>query len=233
MAKKDEKKAKLKENGHNKVQGFVFGINLEGSKEVVLEGIKSFTAAMTAGGAATFAAPVRKAAALASGSRSTATTTIDAEELDTTEVPEVPEEEITAPDTEEEETSSNGNGSTPRRRIPPTPKLVSDLDITAGAMPFKTFLEQKTPRKSQDRMAVVATWLKKHKGYDEIGRDHYYTVYQQMGGSGDWKCPNNWDSLIRQLAKRKSWFEKGTSEASYKVSIVATNYVDAMTPTGA
>lgn len=232
MAKKEEQKAKLNENGHNKVQGFVFGINLEGSKEVVLEGIKSFTAAMTAGGATTFAAPVRKAAALTSGSKSTATTTIDAEEPETTEDSEVPEEELMAPHAEEEE-ASNGNGSTPRRRIPPTPKLVSDLDITAGPVPFKTFLEQKAPRKSQDRMAVVATWLKKHKGYDEIGRDHYYTVYQQMGGSGDWKCPNNWDSLIRQLAKRKSWFEKGTSEASYKVSIVATNYVDAMTPTGA
>jgi hypothetical protein len=233
MAKKDEQKAKPSENGHNKVQGFVFGINLEGSKEVVLEGIKSFTAAMTAGGAATFAAPPRKSAALTSGSKSTTATTIDAEEPEATEVAEVSEEEITTPDIEEEETNGNGNGSTPRRRIPPTPKLVSDLDITADPMPFKTFLEQKTPRKSQDRMAVVATWLKKHKGYDEIGRDHYYTVYQQMGGSGDWKCLNNWDVLIRQLAKRKGWFEKGTSEATFKVSIVATNYVDAMTPTGA
>jgi hypothetical protein len=234
MAKKDEQKAKPSENGHNKVQGFVFGINLEGSKEVVLEGIKSFTAAMTAGGAATFAAPPRKPAALASGRKSTAATTIDAEEPEATEVGEVLEEEITAPDTEEEETGSNGNGSTPRqRRIPPTPNLVSDLDITAEPMPLKTFLEQKGPRKAQDRMAVVATWLKKHRNYQEISRDHFYSVYQQMGGAGDWKCLNNWDVLIRQLAKRKGWFEKGTNEASYKVSIVATNYVDAMTPTGA
>jgi hypothetical protein len=233
MAKKDEQKATKNENGHNKVQGFVFGINLEGSKEVVLEGIKSFTAAMTAGGAATFVTPARKPAALTSVSKSTATPTIDAEEPETTEVAEVSEEESTASDMEEEETSSNGNGSARRRRIPPSPNLISDLDITAGPMPFKTFLEQKGPRKAQDRIAVVATWLKKHKNYQEIGRDHLYTVYQQMGGSGDWKCPNNWDSLIRQLGKRKSWFEKGTNEASYKVSIVATNYVDAMTPSGA
>jgi hypothetical protein len=124
MAKKDEQKAKSNENGHNKVQGFVFGINLEGSKEVVLEGIKSFTAAMTAGGATTFAAPLRKSAALTSGSKSATATTIDAEEPDATEVAEVSEEEMMAPDMEEEETNSdgNGNGSAARRYVPPTPK---------------------------------------------------------------------------------------------------------------
>jgi hypothetical protein len=40
-------------------------------------------------------------------------------------------------------------------------------------------------------------------------------------------------AVVVEDTLRKSWFEKGTSEASYKVSIVVTNYVDAMTPTGA
>jgi hypothetical protein len=236
MRKKVEEKAKLNGNGHgdgqNTVQGFVFGINLKGTENVVMEGIKAFTTAMALSG--TTFVPAVKRHALDSGDKQqnviAATGVIDVEEPDNT-VEEIPEEESTIEAAEE--TSRNGNGTERKKRIPPTPNLVPDLDITAEPMPFKTFLEQKGPRMAQDRMAVVATWLKKHRNYQEISRDHFYSVYQQMGGSGDWKCLNNWDVLIRQLAKRKSWFERGTNEASYKVSIVATNYVDAMTPTGA
>jgi len=231
MAKKDEQKAKPNGNGQNTVQGFAFGINLKGTESVVMEGIKAFTQAMEKSGV-TLGPPVIRPALASGQQKKNGAAVIDQEPEQV--VDEIAEEEpLTVESEEDEEIEATASTTQRKKRIPPTPKLISDLDITAGTVPFKTFLEQKAPRKSQDRMAVVATWLKKHKGYDEVGRDHFYSVYQQMGGSGDWKCLNNWDVLIRQLAKRKGWFEKGTNEASYKVSIVATNYVDAMTATGA
>jgi hypothetical protein len=225
MAKKVEQKAK-NGNGHNRVQGFVFGINLEGSEDVVMEGIKAFTTAMAKSGTALLPPVVRPA--LQSGKQTAAATgLIDDEEPEAT-IEEVPEEEPTTETAED--TSSNGNGTERKKRIPPDPKVVNDLDINAGPVPLKTFVEQKGPRKAQDRLVVVATWLKKHKGYEEINRDHLYTCYQQMGGSGDWKALNDFDTYVRTMAKRKSWFEPGTGQASFKVTIIATNYVDGMTP---
>ena len=225
MAKKDEQKTKSTGNGHNRVQGFVFGINLEGSDAVVTEGIRAFTSAMAKGGMVL--APPVKRTALSVGSTATATAVVDQIEEQDEPVLETCEEETQ--ETIEEESAVNGTER--KKRIPPSCNLVSDLDIMAGPMPLKTFLESKGSRsKAQDRLVIVATWLKKYKDYAEVSRDHLYTCYQQMGGSGQWKCLNDWDTYIRTLAKRKSWFEKGANENSFKVSIVATNYVDAMTP---
>jgi hypothetical protein len=227
MATKDERKAKLQGNGHNQVQGFVFGINLEGSEQVVMEGIKAFTHAMAKSGVVLTPPVVRPA--LSPGTKATTAAAVvdQVEEPDTTL--EVPEEEPVV----EASNETPSNGAERKRRIPPEPKVLNDLDITAGPMPLKTFVEQKGPKKSQDRLVVVAAWLKKHKGFEEITRDHLYTCYQQMGGSGDWKALNNFDVMLRQLGKRKSWFEKGKNEASFKVTIIASNYVDGMTPTSA
>jgi hypothetical protein len=225
MGKKDEQKAKLQGNGHNQVQGFVFGINLEGSEQVVMEGIKAFTHAMAKSGVV-LAPPVTRPV-LSAGSKTTTATTVADQVEEPNATLEVPEEEPVVEVSDE----TPGNGAERKRRIPPEPKVINDLDITAGPMPLKTFVEQKGPRKSQDRLVVVAVWLKKHKSFEEVTRDHLYTCYQQMGGSGDWKALNNFDVIVRQLGKRKSWFEKGKNEASFKVTIIATNYVDDMTPT--
>jgi hypothetical protein len=223
MPKKVEQKAKSNGNGHNRVQGFVFGINLEGSEDVVMEGIKAFTTAMAKSGTTLAPAVVRPA--LEGAKQTAAAGVIDVEEADDT-VEEITEED---PDTETAEEPTS-NGTERKKRIPPDPKVINDLDITAGPVPLKAFVEQKGPRKVQDRLVVVATWLKKHKGYEEITRDHLYTCYQQMGGSGDWKALNDFDTYVRTMAKRKSWFEPGTGQASFKVTIIATNYVDGMTP---
>jgi hypothetical protein len=221
MAKKVEQKAKPNGNGHNRVQGFAFGINLEGSENVVMEGIKAFTQAMTQSGGV-LAPPVVRPVLTDGGKTAAPAAVIDQVEEPDTRVEEIPEMESAA---EVEETP--GSVTERKRRIPPDPKVIHDLDITAGPVPLKTFVEQKAPHKSQDRIVVVAVWLKKYKNYDEIGRDHLYTCYQQMGGTGDWKSPNDFEPLLRQLGKRKGWFDKGTGDA-FKVTIVASNYVDGL-----
>jgi hypothetical protein len=226
MAKRDEQKAKSTGNGQNTVQGFVFGINLKGTESVVMEGIKAFTQAMEKSGV-TLGPPVIRPALASGPQRQNGAAVIDQEPEQI--VDELAEEESTTVEPEED-IEATASTTERKRRIPPDPKVVNDLDITAGPTPLKTFVEQKGPRKTQDRLVVVATWLKKHKNYEEITRDHLYTCYQQLGGgSGDWKAPNDFDTYMRTLANRKSWFEPGTGPASFKVTIIATNYVDGMT----
>lgn len=60
MAKKDEEKAKPNGNGNNRVQGFVFGINLQGTEGVVSEGIKAFTQALASSGLTLTPAPAAR-----------------------------------------------------------------------------------------------------------------------------------------------------------------------------
>lgn len=228
MAKKDEQKAKPSENGHNKVQGFVFGIHLEGNKDVVMEGIKSFTAAMTAGGAATFATPTRKPAALPSGGKGAgvATATIDAEEHEATQVADLPEEEATVPDAEEEESESASNGSKPARRVPKTPVVLNDIDFNTGKiMPLKDFVNQKNPTDAYERYAVFAVWYKDNHGVEEVNADRIYTAYKFM----DLIPPNDVGQVLRDLksSPSKKWFDKGSGKGAYKINIIGLNKVAA------
>jgi hypothetical protein len=166
-------------------------------------------------------APVRN---LVAAPTSTAAAAVEEEDTQETATIEAPVQDPGA-NTADETTS---NGSERKRRIPPNPKIVDSLDIHNGEMPLPKFVEQKGPRKAQDRIVLVAVWLKKYQGREEFNRDDLYPCFQQMGGSGDWKCPNDWDAPLRQLAKRKGWFTKGSTESSFKVTIVASNYVDNM-----
>jgi hypothetical protein len=160
------------------------------------------------------------------------TTSMEEEEEQALGQGDAPESEgDETPDTDSGDVTESNNTER-KRRIPPEPKVLNDLDITAGPMPLKQFVAEKGPRKSQDRLVVVAVWLKKYKNYEEVGRDHLYSCYQQMGGSGDWKSVNDWDTYFRTLGKRKGWFEKGKNEASFKVTIIASNYVDGLKPDG-
>ena len=232
MAKKDEQKAKLSSNGASKgrLQIFVAGFAVEGGDSVLADGFKAIrdlTEAMKSSGVM-LPAPRAKAALVASGSDATAKagTVVEETELPDSEV----EETEDASENVIEGTPANGADRPKKKTIPPSCTIVKDLDITTGDMPLKTYVEQKGPKKAQDRVVVVAAWLKKYRGLEEITRHDLYTCYQQMGGSGDWKCMNDYDTFLRTLGSRKGWFTKGKKENSFEVTIVATNYVDGMTP---
>ncbi len=140
MAKKLEQKAKPSGNGHNRVQGFVFGINLEGSQDVMMEGIKVFTTAMSKS-STTFAPVVTRPTLEGKQTAAVATTgVVEAEEPETA-VEEVPEEGSTF---EDEETPSNGGSPKPGvKRIPKTPVVLNDIDFNAGKVSLKNFVTQK------------------------------------------------------------------------------------------
>ncbi|HXM60232.1 MAG TPA: hypothetical protein VN950_05205 [Terriglobales bacterium] len=223
MAKKDERKAKSNGNGQNTVQGFVFGINLKGTENVVMEGIKAFTQAMEKTGVS-LAPPVTRPA-LAPGKK-TGAAVID-QELEGV-VDETPEEGVLETETEEEESESagNDNGSKPTRRVPKTPTVLNDIDFNTGkVMPLKDFVTQKNPSNDYERYATLAVWYKENHQQEEVNADRIYTAYRFM----DWVPPNDVAQVLRDLksSPSKKWFDKGSGKGAYKVNIIGMNKVQA------
>jgi hypothetical protein len=62
-----------------------------------------------------------------------------------------------------------------------TPKIL-DIDLTSGALPFKTFCEMKAnPKMDTKRYLLIAAWFKEHLNLEAITTDHVYTCYRFMG----------------------------------------------------
>lgn len=152
MGRKDEPKAKSQSNGHNKIQGFVFGINLEGSDEVVTEGIKAFTQAMAKQGMILSPIATSKPTLIAA---KTETATVAEHESPEEEQPELdPEMEAVTDD-------DDGAGSRPKKpRRVPRPNFLKDVNLTQAKVPLADFMKQKNPQVMLDKYAVVAVWLK-------------------------------------------------------------------------
>ena len=222
MAKRDEQKAKSNGNGQNTVQGFVFGINLKGTENVVIEGIRAFTQAMEKSGV-TLAPPVTRPA-LKAGDKKAGAAVIE-HELDETAT-ETPEENLETEVEQEEEPDSGSNGSKPARRVPKTPTVLNDIDFNTGkVMPLKDFVSQKNPTDNYERYATLAVWYKENHALEEVNDDRIYTAFRFM----DWVPPNDVGQVLRDLKSKpgKKWLDKGTGRGAYKINIIGLNKVQA------
>lgn len=222
MAKRVEQKAKANGNGHNRVQGFVFGINLEGSQDVVMEGIKAFTTAMAKSG--TTLLPVVTRPVLESGKQSAAaaaaTDVVDQIEDPGNRGEEISEEESTTPTAEE----TSGDGAQKAvRRVPKTPVVLNDIDFSAGKVSLKDFVAQKNPGDKYEKYAVITVWYKENHNLEEVNSDRIYTAYKFL----DWVPPNDVAQVLRDLKFSKKWFDKGTGRGGYKINIIGLNKVAA------
>jgi hypothetical protein len=202
------------------VQGFVFGINLKGTENVVMEGIRAFTQAMEKSGV-TLAPPVTRPA-LKPGGKKTETAVID-QELDET-VDETPEENLEVEnDTEEAEESING--SKRERRVPKTPTVLNDVDFNTGTVTLKDFVAEKNPTDNYERYAVIAVWYKDYANTAEVNDDRIYTAYKFLNVIP----PNDVGQILRDLKSKpsKKWFDKGDARGAYKINIIGMNKVQA------
>jgi hypothetical protein len=198
-------------------------IEMEGGSDALADGLKSI------------------ANALSRNTTSPATRTLPASKAAAAEV-ELAAQEPMFPDgaegePNEDETdltaaangNQNGSEAPRKRKVLPMPKILNDLEVKAGDMPLKKFVEEKKPTKALERIVVVAAWLKKYRNLEEFNRDHLYTCYHMIGGGkGDWKCPNDFDNTVRVIASRKQWFQKGGTEGTFSLTIVGVNFVDQM-----
>jgi hypothetical protein len=221
MVKRDEQKAKSNGNGQNTVQGFVFGISLKGTENVVMEGIKAFTSAMERSGVR-LAPPVTRPV-LNPGGKKAGAAVIDQESEEA--IDEVLEEAPAVETDEEEEADASGNDSKPVRRVPKTPTVLNDIDFNTGKVTLKDFVAQKNPSNDYERYATLAVWYKENHQQEEVNADRIYTAYRFM----DWVPPNDVAQVLRDLksSPSKKWFDKGTGRGAYKINIIGMNKVQA------
>jgi hypothetical protein len=222
MARKDEQKSK--NNGRNRVQGFVFGINLEGTEDVVTEGIKAFTQAMTKSGLIVASLPAPTKPALLDA-RTTSKTEAETDIEDNEPPAETAQDYDDLPDDDEQETSSNG--STAKRIYNHrAPKFMDELDLTQARKSIEDFMAEKgNPSETNDRYIVVAVWLKEQMQIEELTINHIYTVFDNLG----WKSqiPVNHSQPLRDLKTKRHFLTK-EKDTGYKVNWQGIQYVAKM-----
>ena len=94
-----------------------------------------------------------------------------------------------------------------------TPVLLSELDFTSGAKPFKTYWQEQTPEQQSKQYLVCMQWLKEHRGITEVGADHIYTLFRAVGLN----VPADVLGVLRGL-KKGSFVEKGTKQGFFKIT---------------
>lgn len=92
----------------------------------------------------------------------------------------------------------------PRVRRYPNPTYLSDVDLTAGEVPFKQFAAQKAPKKNSKRYLVVAAWFKEYGGRATVNINHIYTCFRTAGWGTNIA---DWDMIFRSLVKQ-DWMRR-------------------------
>jgi hypothetical protein len=111
-----------------------------------------------------------------------------------------------------------------RRYQPRTPRPI-ELDLAAGNMPLKTFLEQKNPDGEIKRYLAIAYWLKKYSNTNEVTMDHAYTCYRHMG----WQVPADASQPFRSMKSRRyGWMTAGSVRGAYVINHLGENVVEQM-----
>jgi hypothetical protein len=214
-----------KESKEGKFQ-FVY-LNLEGDQETIQEAIRQAGVIMNRGTSnpqqarTLIAVPVQQPKALENGHENGG--------APAQQVFEVMEEDTQATDTGATSGSNAQAAAKPerKRKAPRIPPLLKDFDHNAGEMPLETYMKQKDISTQTNKYLVLAAWFKKYKEVEEIGTSHIYTCFQLL----DWPAPDDMGQPFRDLKKRDSYFENGSKNGLWKITIIGLNIVDKMTPT--
>jgi hypothetical protein len=213
MRRKTEQDSNGNGTGHIKFR--VIEIEVDGANDTLAEGIKALTLALSKGSTsntATRALPPKRAAVAVSA-------------VDTDDIVEEPEVEEETEDSQEEETDEAPAVTRPKRPAgpPPTPDVLSDIDLNSGKVSLKDYMAQKNPSDTFERYATIAVWYKENFNLDEVNDDRIYTAYRFI----DLVPPNDVGQVLRNLKANKKWFDKGTTKGGYKINIVGLNKVHA------
>jgi hypothetical protein len=173
-------------------------VELEGSNQTLLEGIRHITSAIPAQvivkQVSGRTSPVRS---LGNGGEmaADAAATVDARDLDGGDAGDA--------NGDETEVSEVAPISTPKkpRTAPKAPALATNL--REGDSPtlqeFCVEVHLSPDADAQDRAIVVATWLKETRGISEMGASEFYTCCRLM----DWTLPTDLTSPMRKLKGQK------------------------------
>lgn len=97
--------------------------------------------------------------------------------------------------------------SKPAKASKSSPRLpkVLELDLKAGTVPLREYLEQKNPTTDNRKYLLIAAWLKENLSVDEVTTDHIYTCYRHMG----WTSQKDIGAPLRSMKRQNGWFNKG------------------------
>jgi hypothetical protein len=186
---------------------------LEGSDETLQEGFRTINNAIDK-----LANPVvrvlppsaAKALASAKNGDETEQEVLEAEYTDTAD------EGSTVPPPQEKSRERSGASWTPAQ-----PKIL-DLDLKAGSIPLREYLEQKKPSTDNRKYLLIAAWMKNNLSLDEIGIHHIYTAYRHMG----WTSQKDVGSPLRSMKSQNSWFNKGKEKGMYAINHIGLDQAD-------
>lgn len=181
--------SKIRPEDKGKVRIRFMEVELEGSNETLLEGIRSITAAMPSQARIvhkqlpTRTQPSQMIAAPAAGADASADGDPGYEEIG-----EEQAESVAIPEP----------AKRARVRAPKAPALSENLRLDEQPMPLRSFCEATnvTPASSiTDKAIVVATWLKEHRQQVSMSAGDLFTCCKFM----DWEPPTDVTSPMRKL----------------------------------
>jgi hypothetical protein len=200
-------------SGSGRIKFRVIEFEVEGANDTLAEGIKALSNTLSKGSGsisttARSLPPVVKTGAVAesvdledTGDRATQEDAMETQERDTVE--------------------TTSHASRPKRSAtPPTPTILSDIDLNAGKTSLKDYISQKTPSGAYQIYATIAVWYKENHSLDEVNANRIYTAYRFL----EMVPPNDVPAGLRRL-KFDGWFDKGGTKGAYKVNIVGINKV--------
>lgn len=166
-------------------------VELEGSNDTLLEGIRSITASM--GRPAVVVRTISANATPRSLPSSAGTESESANEDEALFEPVEEAEESPVPPTQ---------SARPRRprSAPRPPEIDNSLRPDDDPMPLQEFCNSfKDDLTDLDRAVIVAAWLKEHRGIDGMTAPHFYTCCRFM----DWSPPTDLTTPMRNLKHNK------------------------------
>jgi hypothetical protein len=182
---------------------------LEGSDETMQEGFRTINNAIDK-----LANPVvrvigpspAKSLAPPENGAGSAALAVDAESVDVTdEGDETPTER-----------SKSAKPTAPRQ-----PKVL-DLDLKAGTVPLRQYLEEKNPTTDNRKYLLIAAWMKANLSLDEVTIDHIYTAYRHMG----WTSQRDVGAPLRAMKAQNGWFAKGKDRGAYAINHIGIDVAE-------
>lgn len=115
---------------------------------------------------------------------------------------------------------NKSNGAQAARRRLRSPQVL-DLDLTAGDMPLKRFLEPHESVGVKKQYLLAAYWLKTYRSLADVTADHIHTCFKHM----QWATPRSASQPLRDMKSRDQWFHKGEGRGTYTLNHVGENIV--------
>lgn len=211
-----------KEHHDGKAKVSIFFAQVEGGDGTVQDGLRTLAAAL---GRVTQPPPViRQPRALPPGPNKRDEAGQQRTLFDEQESPADEQEQFEdmLPDTEDLADQAVIRQKESRSKKPPTYTLLGDLNLRPTDKPsLKDYFAEKKPGDQMSQVAVFVSYLTRIVGETNVGYDHLYTCFQNVGK----RIPLDLPAVVRNAAKKKGWIDQKDSKA-LRLTTAGENYVE-------